>query len=95
MITIQSFASTRLISLIRVYILNDTKHDAKNVKTTLTVNPCTPREDKYVSFCALWNISSRSWNMVPVLIVDAVCGLGKLLKNDAYPGLDLDQIYPD
>lgn len=72
MITIQSFASTRLMSLIRVYILIDTKHEARNVKTTLTVSPCTPREDKYVSLCALPKISSRIWNIFSAL-ADADC----------------------
>jgi hypothetical protein len=63
MTTIQSLASTLLMSLIRVYILMATKQVAKLVNMMLTVIACVPREDMYVPSFPRLKIPSRSCNM--------------------------------
>lgn len=72
--TIQSFASTRFISFIRVYILIPTKQVAKAVNTTLTIKPCAPRADIKMPSLSRLKIASRMYNSS---IVNRSCGFGK------------------
>lgn len=71
--TIQSFASTRFISFIRVYILIPTKQVAKAVNTTLTIKPCAPREDIKMPSLSRLKIASRMYNRS---IAIGSCGFG-------------------
>lgn len=73
MMTIQSFASTRFISFIRVYILIPTKQVAKAVNTTLIIKPCAPREDIKMPSLSRLKIASRMYNRS---IVIRSCGFG-------------------
>lgn len=72
--TIQSFASTRFISFIRVYILIATKQVAKAVNTTLIIKPTAPRGDINMPSLSRLKIASRRYNR---LIVTRSCGFRK------------------
>lgn len=69
--TIQSFASTRFISFIRVYILIATKQVAKAVNTTLMIKPSWPPEDNNMPSLSRLKIASRMYNK---FIVNRSCG---------------------
>jgi hypothetical protein len=68
--TIQSFASTRFISFIRVYILITTKQVAKAVNTTLITKPSCPRVDNNMLSLSRLKIASRMYKS----IVNRSCG---------------------